>query len=93
MASIPIFGQRVTRIREERGLTQQELATKAGTSYQTIWRIENGKHAEPGIYIARRIARALGVSLDFLVDLYGENNDTTVDSKDKERAPVMVATE
>jgi transcriptional regulator with XRE-family HTH domain len=76
MAAIPIFGRRVTRIREERGLTQQELATKAGTSYQTIWRIENGKHAEPGIYIARQIARALGVSLDFLVDLHGENKDS-----------------
>jgi transcriptional regulator with XRE-family HTH domain len=75
MASIPIFGQRVTRIREERGLTQQELAKKAGTSYQTIWRIEAGKHFEPGIYIARRIARALGVSLDFLVDLHGEGKD------------------
>ena len=76
MASIPIFGQRVTRIREERGLTQQELAAKAGTSYQTIWRIENGKHAEPGIYIARGIARALGVSLDFLVNLHGEDDDS-----------------
>jgi transcriptional regulator with XRE-family HTH domain len=75
MASIPIFGRRVTRIREERGLTQQELAKKAGTSYQTIWRIEAGKHVEPGIYIARRIARALGVSLDFLVDLHGEGKD------------------
>jgi transcriptional regulator with XRE-family HTH domain len=75
MAAIPIFGQRVTRIREERGMTQQELASKAGTTYQTIWRIENGKHAEPGIYIARRIARALGVSLDFLVNLYGDDEE------------------
>ena len=75
MATIPIFGRRVTRIREERGLTQQELAARAGTSYQTVWRIENGKHAEPGIYIARRIARALGVSLDYLVNLHGENDD------------------
>jgi len=65
----------VTRIREERGLTQQELAAKAGTTYQTIWRIENGKHAEPGIYIARRIARALGVSLDFLVNLHGDDDE------------------
>jgi transcriptional regulator with XRE-family HTH domain len=70
MAGIPIFGRRVTLIREERGLTQQELASKAGTSYQTIWRIENGKHAEPGIYIARRIARALGVTLDYLVGMH-----------------------
>jgi transcriptional regulator with XRE-family HTH domain len=82
MAAIPIFGQRVTRIREERGMTQQELASKAGTTYQTIWRIENGKHAEPGIYIARRIARALGVSLDFLVNLYGDD--------EKEASPLAV---
>jgi transcriptional regulator with XRE-family HTH domain len=75
MVSIPIFGRRVTKIRKERGLTQQELAAKAGTSYQTIWRIENGKHAEPGIYIARGIARALGVSLDYLVNLHGEDDE------------------
>jgi transcriptional regulator with XRE-family HTH domain len=79
MATIPIFGRRVTRIREERGLTQQELAARAGTSYQTVWRIENGKHAEPGIYIARRIARALGVSLDYLVNLHGENDESEND--------------
>jgi transcriptional regulator with XRE-family HTH domain len=75
MAQIPIFGRRVTRIREQRGLTQQELATRAGTTYQTIWRIENGKHVEPGIYIAREIARALGVSLDYLVNLHGETDN------------------
>ncbi len=70
--SIRVFGQRVTRIREQRGLTQQQLAVKAKTSYQTIWRIENGKHAEPGIYIAARIARALGVSLDYLSGMYDD---------------------
>ena len=70
MAAIPIFGRRVRRIREERRLSQQELAAKAGTSYQTIWRIEAGKHAEPGIYIARAIARALGVTLDYLVGMH-----------------------
>jgi len=76
MATMPVFAQRVTHMREQRRLTQQELAAKAGVSYQTIWRIENGKHKEPGIYIARSIARALGVSLDYLVDLYGETKDS-----------------
>ena len=42
MASIPIFGRRVTRIREERGLTQQELAKKAGTSYQPSGALKQG---------------------------------------------------
>lgn len=75
MATIPIFGRRVTRIREERGLSQQELAQKAGTTYQTIWRIERGKHVEPGIYIARGIARALGVTLDYLCGVYEEEDE------------------
>jgi len=69
------FGQRVAQKRVERGWSQQELAEKADTSYQTIWRIEHGKHKEPGIYIARKIARALGISLDYLVNLYGEGED------------------
>ena len=72
---VPIFGHRVTRMREKRGMTQQELAGRSQTTYQTIWRIENGKHAEPGIYIATRIARALGVSLDYLCGVY-EDEDT-----------------
>lgn len=73
---VPIFGQRVTRIREQRGLSQQALAAMSQTTYQTIWRIENGKHAEPGIYIATRIARALGVSLDYLCGVYKEDAET-----------------
>jgi transcriptional regulator with XRE-family HTH domain len=72
MKAIPVFGRRVTLMREKRRLSQQELATRAGTTYQTIWRIENGKHAEPGIYIARGIARALGVTMDYLC---GVNDD------------------
>ena len=78
MESLPIFARRATQKREERGWSQQELAAKAGTSYQTIWRIENGKHKEPGIYIARKIARALNVSLDYLVNLYGEGADSEI---------------
>lgn len=73
MHTVPIFGRRVLQMRERRGLSQQELANQAGTTAPTIWRIEHGKHAEPGIYIARGIARALGVSLDFLVNLYGDD--------------------
>lgn len=76
MECLPVFAKRVAQKREERGWSQQELAEKAQTSYQTIWRIENGKHKEPGIYIARKIARALGVSLDYLVNLYGEGTDS-----------------
>ena len=50
--TLPIFARRVTQVREQRGWSQQELAERAETSYQTIWRIERGIHKEPGIYLA-----------------------------------------
>jgi transcriptional regulator with XRE-family HTH domain len=84
MIRLPIFARRVTEEREKRGWSQQELAAKAGTSYQTIWRIEHGKHKEPGIYVARKIARALQVSLDYLVNLHGKDDDS-------ERLPTAAA--
>jgi transcriptional regulator with XRE-family HTH domain len=71
--TLPIFATRVAQKRLERRWTQQELAERANTSYQTIWRIEKGLHKEPGIYMARSIAKALGVSLDYLVNLYGDD--------------------
>jgi len=82
MSEIPIFARRVKAVREKRRMSQQELASKADTSYQTIWRIERGKHAEPGIYVARKIARALDVSLDYLVDLYEESHDSEINPAD-----------
>jgi transcriptional regulator with XRE-family HTH domain len=65
------FARRVTHMRERRGLDVRELAKKAGTSYQTIWRIEQ-KHVEAGSYLAMCLARALDCSLDYLCGLYGE---------------------
>src|ERR1041385_3653632 len=65
------FASRLIRMREQRGLDVQELAKKAETTYQTIWRIEQ-KHAEPGAHLATRLARALDCSLDYLCGLYDE---------------------
>ena len=75
MAQIPQFGQRVARIRQERGLSVQELATQAKTTYQTIWRIETGAMKDPGIHLARRIARALGVGVDYLIGMFDEDEE------------------
>jgi transcriptional regulator with XRE-family HTH domain len=75
---LPIFARRVAEERKKRGWTQQELASRAGTSYQTIWRIEHGKHKEPGIYVARKIARALQVSLDYLIGVYEKTDSESL---------------
>jgi transcriptional regulator with XRE-family HTH domain len=49
-------------LREERGLTQEELASRAGTTFGTVSRVESAKSA-PAWWTVRKIADALGVSM------------------------------
>jgi len=57
-------GGRVRRLRLEKGLTQSALSSPGLTAAQ-ISRIESGKR-QPSLRAIRRIARKLGVSLDYL---------------------------
>jgi transcriptional regulator with XRE-family HTH domain len=59
------LGPRLRRARRERDLTQQELAEQAGTTYQTINRIERG-HTTPKVDTVAKLATALGVDLKWL---------------------------
>ncbi len=52
----------VRRLREERSLRQEELASRAGTTFGTVSRIESAKSA-PAWWTMRKIAESLGVSL------------------------------
>jgi len=66
------FGNRLKRLREARGWSQQELADHSGVPYLTIYRCERGLHQEPRVSVAAKLARALGVSLDVLANTYGD---------------------
>jgi transcriptional regulator with XRE-family HTH domain len=68
------FGERVAKAREKRGWTQQELAERAGVRYETINRIEKGRHAEPRVYVAVALAKALGTTVDYLVGMYDDTD-------------------
>jgi len=58
------IGQRLKRLRLERGLSQRELAAP-GVSYAYISRIEAGTR-QPSVKALRRLATNLGVTADFL---------------------------
>jgi transcriptional regulator with XRE-family HTH domain len=58
------IGQRVRRLRLERGLSQREISGP-GVSYAYISRIEAGAR-QPSVKALRKLARKLGVSADFL---------------------------
>jgi transcriptional regulator with XRE-family HTH domain len=68
MAGGKELGDRVMDLRRARGQTQEELAKKAGTSPTTISNLESGKIKNPQRRTLRRIAAALGVSVEELED-------------------------
>lgn len=51
----------VRRLREERGMSQVELARRAAVDLRTITRVE-AVAREPGVITLARIARGLGVA-------------------------------
>lgn len=61
-----IFAQRLRAQRELLGLSQMELAKRADLDSPLISNLESGKRAGLTLAHARRLARALGVSLDNL---------------------------
>ena len=61
------FGEKVRVKRQEKGLTQGELAKKAGITQATISRVESGEVLQLGSDKLRGLAKALDVSVDFLV--------------------------
>lgn len=68
---------RIKRIREEQGISQDDLAKKCGySSRSTISKIEKGERNITGAKI-QEIANALGVKPSYLMD--GENNKSAFD--------------
>jgi transcriptional regulator with XRE-family HTH domain len=65
-SSGPDFGDRLLQLRKQRGWSQPELARKIGTSGDIIGRYERGEMT-PSVQVARRLARALDVTVDYLV--------------------------
>ncbi len=68
-----IFGQRLKEKRLEKKLGVNQLALKSGVSSAQISRFENGKRKSPSIETAEKLAKALDVSLNYLV---GNNKES-----------------
>jgi len=64
------FGQRIRELRQERNITQRELADKVGRDFSYISKIENSRlDHTPSIKTIRRLAEALEVDELELMEL------------------------
>lgn len=64
-----MIGERLKRLREAKGLSVRQLSRVAGVPHETISRLENNLQRNPSLPVAMRLAKALGVSLDYLVGM------------------------
>lgn len=55
-------GQQVKRLREQRNLSQVDLAKRAGVTQPCISMLEHGVSAHPTVPLLERLATALGVN-------------------------------
>ena len=55
------IAKEVIKLRIEAGLTQKELAEKAGTSQPAIARLESGRYKNVSLTFLKRVGGALGV--------------------------------
>jgi DNA-binding XRE family transcriptional regulator len=60
------LAKRVRQLREEKGMSQEELAEEAGLYRTYVGHIENGRYS-PSIYVIYKIGKALGLNIsDFI---------------------------
>ena len=58
------MGIKIREARKAVGMSQKELAIRAGLSRQTLSAIENNEQKKPTVRTLEKIAEALGVTID-----------------------------
>lgn len=61
------IGENIKQYRKKLGISQDTLSKKANLAFHTIAKIEAGATPNPTIETVRKIAGALGISLDDLI--------------------------
>ncbi len=61
-------GAKLRRLRENRFISQRDLAKLAGVSPTTIMQLETGQNSNPRLSTIRKIGEALGVDPNELVE-------------------------
>jgi transcriptional regulator with XRE-family HTH domain len=73
------LGNRLKRERERKGWSQNELSRLSGVRQALISELESGKKRDTMGSVLKRLARTLGVTMDYLGGMYEEEEDPTVE--------------
>src|ERR1700722_5473805 len=65
---MPTLGEKIRKIRKDKGLTLEKLGELTESSKSYIWELENKNPPRPSADKIAKIAAVLGVTADYLVD-------------------------
>lgn len=75
------LGEKIQKLRKEKGLTLEQLADRTDSSKSSIWEMENKAPPRPSADKLSKIASELGVTMDYLLDR--EEKITEADATDE----------
>jgi transcriptional regulator with XRE-family HTH domain len=61
------LGQKIKRLRQKLGLSQDDFARKADVPYTTLTKVETGVIKKPSVFVVSKIAKALNVDIEELI--------------------------
>jgi transcriptional regulator with XRE-family HTH domain len=61
------IGEKIKRVRNKLGLTQDDLVRKSGVKHTTLTKIESNVVVKPSVQTVAKIAKSLGVPMEDLV--------------------------
>jgi transcriptional regulator with XRE-family HTH domain len=61
------LSKNLKKLREQKGLSQDRLAKLADLANNTIIKIEQGENINPTLETLKKVAKALGISVDELI--------------------------
>lgn len=62
------LAKNVEKLRKQKGLSQERLARLADVANNTIIKMESGENKNPTLETLRKVAKALGVSVDEVIN-------------------------
>lgn len=75
------FSEKLSQLRKSKGLTQQEMAQKAGVGIAQLRRYEGGK-SSPTLEVIKNIALTLGITTD---ELIFDDNEASLQARQLDR--------
>ena len=77
-----MIGNKIRMLRIKHGYSVSQLSAKANISKSYLSNLENNKKANPSLYVLSKISKALGTTVDYLIENRLLSTDAAKETKE-----------